>query len=244
MFEILAPFTVGLFGSLHCLGMCGPLVLACSIHCRPATGDGSRLSRLRGVISRQLAFHLGRIATYGIAGAAVAALFESLEFKSFSMQYRSGLVLLSGLFLLAIGLIILKALPVPGFLARLAAPAGAVFGKRFGRMAASTNPASKFVIGLAAGLLPCGLTWAMLVAAAATMAPLKGFLTMVIFGAGTIPLLLAGGVGASFLCAWTRLLGERAAAVSVMIMGALLVYRGGAALFGAVHSLRHSGMMQ
>ncbi|MEN6442111.1 MAG: sulfite exporter TauE/SafE family protein [Syntrophobacter sp.] len=234
MFENLAPFTIGLLGSLHCIGMCGPLLLACSLHFRPAAAvAGHRgVAGLSGVLHHHIAFHVGRLTSYGLLGAIVAGLFESLEVQKFSMQYRGGFTLLAGILLLAIGLSILGVLPIPSRIAGLAAPG--YLGKRMAVLAGSPGMASKVGLGVAAGFIPCGLTWAMLVTAASTLHPAKGFATMVSFGLGTVPLLLATGVSASFLSRKIRLMGERAAAIAVIIMGIFLMIKGGGILYGII----------
>jgi len=234
MLENLAPFTIGLLGSLHCIGMCGPLVLACSLHFRPAAAVAGHRSvvGLSSAVLHHMAFHIGRLTTYGLLGAAAAGLFESLEVQKFSMQYRGGFTLLAGVLLLAIGLFILGVLPIPSRIAGLAAPG--YLGKKMVALAGSPGMASKIGLGMAAGFIPCGLTWAMLVTAASTLHPARGAATMVSFGFGTLPLLLATGVSASFLSRKTHLLGERAAAWAVMTMGIFLMIKGGGILYGII----------
>ena len=245
MLETFAPFIVGVTGSLHCLGMCGPLIMAWSLRYRTGSQAGSlsegpsipasprpSVSGLRplglfsGAFLHHLAFHAGRIATYGLLGTFVAGLFRSLEVHRFSMQYRAAFAAASGITLIFLGLIIFGALPLPNIVTRLLPPPASIFGNRFAKLAGSDNLGSKAGLGLLAGLLPCSLTWAMLVAAANTLSPAKGFATMASFGLGTVPTLLAAGMSASLLSARTRLLGERTAAVFVVIMGALLAARG------------------
>lgn len=232
MLETLAPFTIGLIGSLHCLGMCGPLVLAYSLHYKTATVP--HRSVLSGAFLHHLAFHAGRITTYGILGAAVAGVFGSLEVQKFTMLYRGGFVIVSGILLVALGLVILKIWPLPFLSGWLQSPAGSAFANKVRDLANSRNPISKIGLGLCAGLLPCGLTWAMLVTAASTLHPAGGFLTMVSFGLGTIPLLLATGVSASFISMRMRVLGERAAGFLVMLMGTFLLVKGLGIVFGIV----------
>ncbi|MEM5787255.1 MAG: sulfite exporter TauE/SafE family protein [Syntrophobacteraceae bacterium] len=262
MIEILAPFTVGLLGSLHCVGMCGPLVLACSLKFRLAAaggengqssgikegsgraavavceGYGGPFGGRRGmgqtaVLSLvplyHLAFHSGRIMTYGILGAMVAGLFHSLEVQKFSMEYRGGVTLVCGILLVAIGLFLSGLVRFPGFLAQ---SAPGLLVRKMSSLAGAPGVSSKFGLGLAAGLLPCGLSWAMVVAAAGTLHPVKGFVAMISFGLGTLPLLLLTGISATFLSARVRLLGERAAAVAVIIMGLVLLGNGAMILTG------------
>ena len=148
------------------------------------------------------------------------------------MQYRAGFAAASGITLIFLGLVIFGAVPLPSFVNRLLSPQASVFGKRFARLADSGNLVSKAGLGLLVGLLPCGLTWAMLIAAANTLNPAKGFATMASFGLGTVPALFAAGMSASLLSARTRLLGERAAAVFIVIMGVSMAVRGLGLIFG------------
>jgi uncharacterized protein len=236
MLETFAPaFIVGLTGSLHCLGMCGPLIAAWSLRYRTVSQAGSGnegFSFFSGAFLHHLGFHVGRITTYGVLGAIVAGIFSSFEVHKFSMQYRAGFAVACGLVLIGVGLVIFGTLPMPQFVVRLLSPQASVFGKSLARLANSKSPGSKIGLGILAGFLPCGLTWAMLVAAASTLSPLKGLVTMAAFGLGTIPALLAAGISASFATARIRLFGERTAAIFIMIMGAALVVRGLGAILG------------
>ncbi len=230
MLETFAPpFIVGLAGSLHCLGMCGPLIAAWSLRYRTASEPGSGnegFSLFPGIFFHHLAFHAGRIATYGLLGAIVAGVFGSFEAHRFSMQYRSLFAIASGIALIGLGLVLFGTLPMPPFVVRLFSPQASIFGGKLARLANSRSLYSKMGMGILAGLLPCGLTWAMLVAAASTLNPAMGLVTMASFGLGTVPALLAAGMSASLTSARIRLLGERAAAVFIMIMGASLAVRG------------------
>jgi sulfite exporter TauE/SafE len=165
-------------------------------------------------------------------GAIVAGIFGSFEVHKFSMQYRAGFAVASGLALIGLGLIVFRILPLPAFVTRLLSPQAPVLGRHLARLTNSGSPGSKLGLGLLVGLLPCGLTWAMLVAAASTLSTFRGFATMVSFGLGTVPALLAAGLSVSLVSARTRLFGERAAAVFIILMGALLTVRGLGAVLG------------
>ena len=229
------PFIVGLAGSLHCLGMCGPLVVAWSLRYRTASAAGSGNEGyifFSGAFLHHLGFHAGRITTYGVLGAIVAGVFGSLEVHRFSMQYRAGFAIASGIALIGLGLVIFGTLPLPRFVTRLLSPQATFFGKSLAKLANSMSPSSKIGLGMLAGLLPCGLTWAMLVAAASTLSPVRGLVTMAAFGLGTIPALLAAGMSATLVSARTRLFGERAAAIFIVMMGASLAIRGLGVILG------------
>ena len=73
-FDFLAPLLIGFVGSLHCLGMCGPLVMAYSLHIRKEEKGGDLPPSafwVRG-LTHHAAFHAGRILTYGLLGALAA----------------------------------------------------------------------------------------------------------------------------------------------------------------------------
>ncbi len=90
-------------------------------------------------------------------------------------------------------------------------------------------PGGKLLLGLTLGFLPCGLVYAALLKAMESASPVSGALTMLAFGSGTAVALLSMGALSSFaglrLGSWSN----RLAAVSVMIFGAILLWRGLAA---------------
>jgi len=100
------------------------------------------------------------------------------------------------------------------------------FRKLFPPLFRSPRLASKLALGLATGFLPCMLSWAMIVKAATTQNPVMGFLTVASFGLGTIPVLFLTGLSASLLTLKIRFIGERVAALSVIVMGFILLFKG------------------
>ncbi len=233
MIDLFASFTVGLLGSLHCVGMCGPIVLAYSLSLKQGTTAGGAFAPgLHRLFSHHAAFHSGRILTYAILGAIVAAAFHSLEVQKFSALYRAWIAVFCGILLIVFGLVLMRIAPVPSFLARLVSPG--YIGRKIASLAGLPGVTPKIGLGLAAGLIPCGLSWAMLVNAASTLDPAKGFMTMASFGLGTAPALLLTGMSASFISTRKRLLGERAAAAMVIVMGVFLLGKGAANLLGFV----------
>jgi uncharacterized protein len=225
--DLLAPLIVGFVGSLHCLGMCGPLVVAYSLHLRPDAAEGAAdISHLwsRG-FNHHLAFHSGRILCYGLLGALAAGLGYMTNFSQFFAGLRSSVILGGGLLMVFFGLALLKVISVPLFSVPSFRPNGFV-GRALPRLLASDRMASKWALGLAAGFLPCMLSWAMIVKAASTASPLHGFVTMALFGLGTVPALFFTGLSASLFTLRVRLTGERIAACSVIVMGIILLIKG------------------
>jgi uncharacterized protein len=227
MLVLFAPFIVGLVGSLHCLGMCGPLVVAYSLHFRTTSPDAT--PDARGIWSKgfvhHLAFHSGRLLTYGLLGSLASTLAYAAKFDRLFTDLRSSVTLAGGLLMVLFGLALLKVIPLSLFHLPYAR-AGSPIARVLPRLFASERIGSKFILGLAAGCLPCMLSWAMIVNAAMTSSPAHGFMTMALFGLGTVPALFLTGLSASLLTLRVRLTGERLAACSVIIMGIMLMVKG------------------
>jgi len=177
----LALLLAGLAGSLvHCLGMCGPFVLgqvaADSEHTRGRYGEWQRLAG-----ASLLPYHLGRLTTYtvlGDTGGAATALFAATT--GFARLSAALLVLGALLMILqAIGLALGNASPLSSLVTRLAAP-----------VSASLHPLGRYALGLVLGLLPCGLLYGALAAAAGTGSARGGAVAMLAFGVGTAPALI------------------------------------------------------
>jgi hypothetical protein len=181
-------------------------------------------SILQGELLHHLAFHLGRVITYGFLGALAGFLFNLASLDRFFLHLRAGMTLAGGVLMIFLGLVLLGVMPMP----RLSLyTAGGGNGKgSIGRLLRAQTPYSRVGLGMAVGFLPCGLSWAMIVKAATTHNIAAGFLTMVAFGLGTVPALLLPGVSASLLSLKMRILGERLAALSIIAMGLILVFKG------------------
>lgn len=98
--------------------------------------------------------------------------------------------------------------------------------RAFQLLIAEKSPNGKLALGLLNGLLPCGLSYAILVRAALTGSPISGALTMLSFGLGTVPALLLTGLVSTKLNARMRALGEGIAVAMVIFLGCLLILRG------------------
>ena len=228
MFEFLAPFFVGFVGSVHCLGMCGPLVLAYSLYIKSHEAETPihvSLPWEKGLF-HHVAFHSGRILSYGLLGILSAVLLQKIGFMKFHTNLRGGTTLFGGGLMIFFGLVLLKILPLPRFIHPLLMGPTSFWKRQLPSLFRSQRLGSKMALGLAAGFLPCGFSWAMIVKAATTQSVGVGFLTMVSFGLGTVPALFLIGFSASFLSLQTRFLGERVAAVAVMVMGLILIFKG------------------
>lgn len=225
MFDLVSPLLFGLVGSVHCLGMCGPLVVAYSLHLRP--GDSAKPSGVwpEGA-AHHLAFHGGRLLTYSLLGALAAGLVAIPSFHRVFAGLMSGVSLGGGIVMLLFGLSLIStrkvrfpSLSLPG--------QGPVMGRAYLRLLASRGLLPKAALGLFSGFLPCMFSFVMIVKAAASGSVLYGFFTMLLFGAGTVPVLFFTGFSASLLSFKLRILGARVAGGMVIAMGVMLIFRGG-----------------
>lgn len=215
---ILGVFVSSVLGSLHCAGMCGPLVAAY------AGMPGAEAPWRRRAIAHG-AYSAGRLAAYSALGACAGA-FGSLIDRTAAWAgitraaaiAAGGVIALWGLhaFLTAVGA------RVP----RLAPPAivRKVFGRAMGSAAARPPVARAAILGVATALLPCGWLYAFVVTAAGTASPVSGAIVMAVFWAGTLPVMLAFGEAVRALSGPMRRHVPAACAVVLMVLGLLTVF--------------------
>jgi sulfite exporter TauE/SafE len=212
-------FATGLAGGVgHCLAMCGPLVASLGLTARPGQG-------VARAAAAQLPYHLGRVTTYGAVGAAMglAGSFVNVAGRLAGASDAAAVLAGGTMVLLGLG----AAGLVPG-LKRLEAVASA---RLVGGVRRLAGAAGLYPLGLALGLLPCGLSWTVFLGAAATGGAVPGLLAALAFGAGTVPgLALAGALGAA-LGQRARGLVYRAGGLLVAVLGLLFALRG----LGLVH---------
>lgn len=225
VFDFLAPFLIGIAGSLHCLGMCGPLVMAYSLHIRKteALGGNPPPTLWMKGFSHHVAFHLGRVCTYGMLGGLAAGMAHLAGFNQALSNLRGWATLGGGTLMILSGMILFKILPLPSF---TSGRSNFFFTRWIPSLLQSERLPARLALGMAVGFLPCMLSWAMIVKAATAPTPLHGFLTTVAFGLGTLPALFLTGLSASLLSLRVRFFGERAAAAAVIVMGCILVFKG------------------
>jgi sulfite exporter TauE/SafE len=203
-------FTVGFLTGFHCVGMCGALVIGYASKCEE-TG------RLR--YGGHLLYGLGKTLSYtaiggilGMVGALVA----------FTPHFRGVIGVAAGIFLLLFGLGLLNIFPeLRNF--RIKTPP--VVLKFIGTQ--SRRYGHPFVIGLLNGLMViCGPLQAMYVMAAGTGSPVEGAKLMLVFGLGTLPVMLGFGVLTSAASARLAPKILRLSGAIVMVLGAVMLNRG------------------
>jgi hypothetical protein len=210
-------FLLGLLGSGHCLGMCGPLIVA--------------LPGRIGGWPAHLAYHFGRLLTYALigallggAGAGFATAASSAIDPAMDGILRLQLLMsaLAALFLLLFGLNRLGILPEPAWLAAADFQKIPILGRLVRRSMQTTQLLSVFTLGLMLGLLPCGLSYAAFARALASGSSLSGGLLVLCFGIGTLPGLLLLGTSAGLLLKRHRRLTEILAGLIMVAMALLL----------------------
>ena len=222
--EIWVVFTLGLVSSLHCMQMCGPIVLSYSVALdQLKTGSGRSSGTL---VSGHLAYNAGRILTYSALGAAAGLAGSTVGMIGRLAGLASTLAIVGGILMLSAGLVMFGAFPAVRNFGGNFFRVTSGFLRPLGRLISSASVGSRFLLGLALGFLPCGLIYAALLRALATGSALWGAVTMAAFGAGTASALLAVGVFSSAIRSKLNRWGTQLAAVGVMVMGALLIVRG------------------
>ncbi len=203
--------------------MCGPLVLAYSLHLK---GDQKpRPELFRAGLMHHAAFHCGRLFTYAFLGA-FAAGFLGQDGLQRIFNLRSTVTVAGGALMILFGAALLGAVPFPRLMSIPSGGSANLWGRVLPPLFRSQSIGSKLLLGWTTGFLPCGLSWSMVLKSATCPTATGGFLTMAAFGLGTVPLLFATGLSTSFISLKMRVFGERIAAVSVIIMGLILLAKG------------------
>jgi copper ion binding protein len=225
-------FVVGLLTSLHCIAMCGGIVLSqgikkgeASIEPLPGASlpaGSSRPSPFGARLMPSLLYNGGRVLSYTIIGGIVGALGSVF---SLSTTLKGVMPVLAGAFMLFLGLRMLGIFP---WLSRLKFRLPGVAGRKFSAAAAGRGP---FVVGLLSGLMPCGPLQTMQVYALGTGSLLAGALSMFLFSVGTVPLMLGFGLASSLLSARFNARMLKASGVLVLVLG-LVMFTRGMSLFG------------
>jgi len=189
---LLSMFLLGLLGTGHCVGMCGPLVLAI-----PTTS---------GRISAHLLYNLGRTACYTAVGAllgGIGAGVSGLAAGTGAGQMgrvaaiQVGFSFLAALFLLVFGLVRLGVLREPAWM-ELASPVRVPGVSRLSAGMMRTGGLGRiFLFGLMMGFLPCGLSYAAFAMALPAGGALQGGVLVLLFGLGTLPGLILVGTAAT-----------------------------------------------
>ena len=208
---ILSAVILGLMGSLHCVGMCGPIAFMLPV-------DHSNNVKKFGQI---FIYHFGRLMAYGIIGLVFGLLGKGLSI--FGAQQKLSIAI--GVLMILIVLIPFKTFSKYN----LSKPIYKIISKvknQLGKELKKKSPDTFLTIGFLNGFLPCGLVYMALFGAVAMGNALQGSLYMILFGLGTVPLMTAAIYFSNLLKGGIRQKVQKAIPVFVVIIGLLFILRG------------------
>jgi sulfite exporter TauE/SafE len=221
MTQFLAMFGLGLVSSVHCVAMCGPLVLTYAVRGDQTGGLGKR-------IAPHVAYQSAKLVSYVLVGLLLGAVGSAFSLGG----VRGWVTVFAGAFMIVLGVRMTGLVPPlrildvrpPRFLRDMVAA-----GRRRANAEAASGTATlatPLMFGLVTGLLPCGPLQAAQIAAVGTGSAAAGAVSMLGFGLGTAPLMLGFGAVSGYI-------GERfkrrmfaAAAVLIVVLGLVMLDRG------------------
>ncbi len=167
-------FMIGIVGSFHCVGMCGPLALALPL------SNNSFFAKFSGAFI----YNAGRIVTYSVFGLVFGLIGQTAAVFGFQQWLSIGTGALILLFI-----IIPKKYKIQHSTSKFSNSFFAKLRLELGRLFTQKNHSSLFVIGLLNGLLPCGLVYMAVAGAIAAGDIGSSVLFMAAFGLGTLPIM-------------------------------------------------------
>lgn len=209
--DLITPLTIGIVGSLHCLGMCGPIVVALPL----------KKHNISSKISGAILYNSGRVFTYGLLGVLFGLLGRGIHLAGF--QQLTSILLGSAMIISVLfPFFFRKQLTIgnlfSGFSARLIV--------RLRKLITDRSYFSLLMIGLLNGLLPCGLVYVAIAGAISSGTVLSGALFMMLFGIGTIPLLITATLASDAIGQRIRAKMKQVVPYFVLLLGVLFILRG------------------
>ncbi|MEP5253931.1 MAG: sulfite exporter TauE/SafE family protein [Winogradskyella arenosi] len=208
---LISALILGMLGSLHCVGMCGPIAFMLPV-------DRSNSVKK---ISQIAIYHFGRLLAYSIIGLLFGLVGKSLYIFGFQQQLS-----------IAIGVLMIVVVLLPQRIIGKYQLSKSLY-KLIGKVKSSLGQALKkktadtfLTIGFLNGFLPCGLVYMAVFGAVATGNLLQGSLYMLLFGLGTIPLMTTAIYLGKFLNSNIKQRIQKVIPVLVMVIGVLFILRG------------------
>jgi hypothetical protein len=205
---IITGLSLGILGSMHCVGMCGPIALSLPVHQLPAFQKYTNI----------FLYNIGRAVTYALMGAVLG--FVGSSFHVFGLQ--QALSIGGGIFILLLAAIYYFRPAWVGstaWSAKLSAQLGRLMRKE-------KSYTTYFSIGILNGFLPCGLVYMALISAFATGAVWKGSLLMFFFGLGTIPMMAGIMIAGKWIQPSVKNAFRKIVPVWIVALGIIMILRG------------------
>lgn len=198
---------LGLAGSMHCVGMCGPLVLA-------LPGKNGIFSRFLGL---RLVYNLGRVLTYTWMGLLLGIFGKGIQLSGFQevVSLATGALLLLWVI----------APKIPAF-SKLPRFSLGWLTQWFGDIFYKPSAPSQFFTGMLNGLLPCGLVYMAIASALLVGDPTDSALFMAAFGMGTVPALLLVAILDRKILPSLRPLFQKFSTALVVVLAVVFILRG------------------
>lgn len=208
---IITGFTLGAAGSLHCVGMCGPLSLSLPVH---------HLSKPVKFLALLL-YQLGRVITYSMIGLLFGLAGRSIYIAGYQQWFSIGMGVII-LLLAALYFLNRKKIRIP-LLNKLYQSVQQLIIKI---LKSPTRIVSFLLLGMANGLLPCGMVYIALATTFTLSSLVESTAFMSAFGLGTLPAMMLIGYAGTFINPEIRMLFRKITPILISMMGALLILRG------------------
>ncbi|TDQ82790.1 sulfite exporter TauE/SafE family protein [Sphingobacterium yanglingense] len=202
-------FFMGLFGSIHCAVMCGPLLIAIQ--------GNQKISWVQTF--NKLLYQMGRILTYGGLGLLLGLIGNIASVQGWQQFFS----LVTGIVLVLIGLSYIFA-KNSAALAQFQTRAIQPFARMMGRWL--YRPGGSFIAGVLNGLLPCGMVYMALVSAMNADGVGASFQFMLLFGLGTLPLMLLFSVASMWTKKMVKVRFATIMPILYLLMGIWFILRG------------------
>lgn len=226
---LLTALIVGLFGSLHCAGMCGGIASALGMSMKQQASDNDK------VLYAALFFQLGRLSSYAIAGFVAGSIGDILTQSEIIKNIATYLRLFSALFIIALGFYLAGLMPFFALIEKMGVPVWKKIAPLSRHLLPVTRLSQAYGLGLLWGWLPCGLTYSILLWSVAAGSGIEGSLLMLAFGIGTLPAMLSITLGASKITGLLKQPLIRRVVGLLMVVGGVLILMNIMALFGTEH---------
>lgn len=197
----------GFIGSLHCVGMCGPIALAL-----PVGGK----TRKQKFFSR-IIYNLGRITTYSFIGLLMGLVGKKLFFSGIQQELSISL---------GIAILLILTLSHKTLIFKPLRVLNEQIKSVFSFVLKQQTLLSLFILGLANGLLPCGFLYLAATSSIISGSPLGGMMYMALFGLGTAPAMFAVGMVAKFMNLRIRKVFNQVVPIYTIFLAIFLIIRG------------------
>ncbi|MFT5520305.1 MAG: sulfite exporter TauE/SafE [Enterobacterales bacterium] len=206
----------GLFGSLHCVGMCGGIASALGMSLKQSES-------LKKPTITALFYQVGRISSYFIAGFIAGSFGDILTQSEVLKNIATYLRLFSALFMVGLGFYLAGLFPFFTMIEKMGIPLWKKIAPLSKHLLPVENFRQAYSLGFLWGWLPCGLTYSILLWSIAAGSALEGGLLMLAFGLGTLPAMLPVTVGAGRITTLVKQPVIRQFAALIIILAGLFV---------------------